>query len=342
MAGGVGSRFWPASTDERPKQFLDMLGLGRTLFQQTVDRFTRICPVENMLTVTSEMYAALVREQCPDMPADNILTEPCMRNTAPCIAYAAWKIRQKNPDALVVVTPADHLISDPDVFRQTVAEGLEFVRQKPAILTLGIHPRSPETGYGYIQTTDKADKIAKVKSFREKPDRATAEAYLASGDYFWNAGIFLWKNSVIIDAFRQYKPAIAALFAQGEAVYYTDNEQSFINAVYPQCENISIDYAIMERADNLYVGKAEFNWSDLGTWSALWGKSEKTGEGNACSSPQAQFYEASDNIVHVPHGKRVVIQGLDNFIVVDTGDVLMICSMKEEQRIKDFRNDSIN
>lgn len=340
MAGGVGSRFWPMSTEEKPKQFLDMLGLGRTLFQQTVDRFREICPLENILIVTSGKYTGLIREQYPELLPENILAEPCMRNTAPCIAYASYKIKKINRQATIVVTPADHLITETDLFRQTVLKGLDFIRTHPAILTLGINPRRPETGYGYIQMLHKEKEISAVSSFREKPDRATAESYLAAGSFLWNAGIFLWSNATIISAFEKYNPALATVFEQGISFYYTEKEQDYINKIYPSCENISIDYSILEKANNLYVQKAGFNWSDLGTWSALWEKSARTEQGNASSSPQTSFYESTNNIVQVSPGKKVVIQGLNDFIIVEANNILLICSRKEEQRIKDFRNDN--
>ena len=340
MAGGVGSRFWPVSTEEKPKQFLDMLGIGKTLFQQTIDRFKDICPKENILVVTSQKYNDIVKEQCPELPCANILAEPFMRNTAPCIAYACYKIKTKDPQATIVVTPADHLILETDIFQQAINNGIEFVKSKPAILTLGVRPLHPETGYGYIQMTDKDENFTKVSAFKEKPDRATAEAYLEAGGFLWNAGIFLWKNDTIISAFEKYNPKMAKTFSEGESVYYTDREQDFINTIYTDCENISIDYCIMEKADNLYVSEARFQWSDLGTWSSLWEKADKNLQGNSSSTQKTSFYDSSNNIVYVDSQKKVVIQGLNDFIIVDANNVLLICSKKEEQRIKDFRNEN--
>ena len=338
MAGGIGSRFWPVSTEEKPKQFLDMLGIGKTLFQQTIDRFNDICPKENIVVVTSQKYTGIVKEQCPELLCENILAEPFMRNTAPCIAYACYKIKKKDPQAIVVVTPADHLIFETGIFQQAINNGIVFVKSRSAILTLGITPHSPETGYGYIQMDDKNEDFSKVRAFKEKPDYVTAEAYLNAGGFLWNAGIFLWNNDTIISAFEKYNPKMANAFSKGESFYYTDREQDFINNIYPDCENISIDYCIMEKADNLYVCEAHFQWSDLGTWSALWEKADKNLQGNSSSSKKTSFYESSNNIVHVDSQKKVVIQGLNNFIVVDANDVLLICSKKEEQRIKEFKN----
>ena len=342
MAGGIGSRFWPMSTEEKPKQFLDMLQSGRTLFQHTIDRFQGICPIEQILVVTSARYKQLVKEQCPELLDENILAEPCMRNTAPCIAYASYKIKKVNPEANIIVAPSDHLIEEPDLFRQTIETGLEFIATHRAILTLGIEPRHPETGYGYIQTSEKDQEIAKVIAFKEKPDLATAEKYLADGGYFWNAGIFLWSLPTIISAFESYAPSLAMNFGKGLPLYYTEQEQAFIDHIYPQCENISIDYSIMEKASNLFVQKAGFSWSDLGTWSALWEKSAKNSEGNVSSQSHTAFYESSGNLIHINSGKSVIVQGLSDYIIVEANNVLLICQKKEEQRIKHFLADYNN
>ncbi len=340
MAGGIGSRFWPMSTEERPKQFLDMLGTGRTLFQHTIDRFRDICPVENILVVTSSKYAALVKEQYPTLIDGNILAEPCMRNTAPCIAYACYKIKKINLQANIIVSPADHLIQENELFRDSILKGVDFVSSHQAILTLGITPRHPETGYGYIQMKEKDKEIAAVNAFREKPDLATAETYLRDGSFLWNSGIFLWSVNTIISAFEKYSPAIARRFEEGLPFFYTPKEQEYIDKIYPDCENISIDYCIMEKANNLFVQKVTFSWSDLGTWSALWEKSTKSGSGNVVSSSRSAFYESTNNIVQVEPGKTVIIQGLNDFIVVEANNTLLICRKKEEQRIKNFLNDS--
>lgn len=342
MAGGIGSRFWPMSTENKPKQFLDMLHTGRTLFQHTIERFQGICPIEQIMVVTSANYKLLVKEQCPELLDENILAEPCMRNTAPCIAYASYKIKKMNPEATIIVAPSDHLIEERDVFRNAIQTGLEFVASNPAILTLGIQPRHPETGYGYIQTSQKDIEIAKVTAFKEKPNLATAEQYLADGSYLWNAGIFLWSLPTILTAFEKYAPELSRAFEKGIPYYYTDQEQAFVDETYPSCENISIDYCILEKAENLYVQKAGFSWSDLGTWSALWEKSEKNQEGNVATANRAAFYESSGNLVHVASGKNVIIQGLTDYIVVEANNVLLVCNKKEEQRIKHFLTDFKN
>ncbi|RKD86208.1 mannose-1-phosphate guanylyltransferase [Mangrovibacterium diazotrophicum] len=339
MAGGIGSRFWPVSTAQKPKQFLDMLGTGRTLFQHTVDRFKGICPLENILVVTSENYTAIVKEQYPELLDGNILAEPCMRNTAPCIAYASYKIKKLNPNANIVVSPADHLIDEFDVFENTVQKGLDFTAANKAILTLGILPHKPETGYGYIQTSDKNAEIASVKAFKEKPDLDTAKKYLADGGYYWNAGIFFWSVSTIIEAFEKYNPTLASTFEKGLEYFYTEKEGEYINEVFPACENISIDYSILEKADNLFVEKATFSWSDLGTWGSLWEKSEKPANGNSAASSKAKFYESKNNLVHTSTIKKVVVQGLEDYIIVEANGTLLICSKQEEQRIKQFLND---
>ena len=314
MAGGVGSRFWPMSTEEKPKQFLDVLGIGKTLLQQTVARFNTIAPAENILIVTSEKYKQLVGEQCPELLESNILLEPCMRNTAPCIAYAAYKIKALNPEANIVVAPSDHLITNESEFIRIVEEGLDFTANNETLLTLGIHAHRPETGYGYIQASPAITNnknaisidsmevsnqsmpdaeasfspsgeikrgvlasIAKVAAFKEKPNLETAKEYLAAGNYFWNSGIFLWSLKSILNAFEAYVPEVAELFQKGETVYNTEKEQAFINEMFPTCVNISIDYAVMEKADNIYVQPADFGWSDLGTWGSLWEKRERSG-----------------------------------------------------------------
>ena len=339
MAGGIGSRFWPVSTAQKPKQFLDMTGSGRTLFQHTVDRFKAICPLGNILVVTSKDYIGIVKEQYPELLDGNILAEPCRRNTAPCIAYASYKIRKLNPKANIVVSPADHLIDETDIFQDTVSKGLQFTCENDAILTLGIFPRKPETGYGYIQTSDENEEIAQVKAFKEKPSLEIAREYLADGSYFWNAGIFFWSVSTIIEAFKRYSPALAKTFERGMDVFYTDAEANYISSVFPACENISIDYSILEKAQNLFVQKATFTWSDLGTWSALWEKANKNKAGNVFSSGKIAFYESSNNLVHTSGDKKVIVQGLNDYIIVEANNTLLICSKQEEQRIKQFLQD---
>lgn len=339
MAGGVGSRFWPMSTEEKPKQFLDVLGTGKSLLQQTVARFKTIAPAENILIVTSAKYKTLVAEQCPELLESNILLEPCMRNTAPCIAYAAYKIKELNPDANMVVAPSDHLISKEEEFVRVVEKGLEFTANNESLLTLGIQPHRPETGYGYIQASAElvSGSISKVSAFKEKPNLATAKEYMAAGNYFWNSGIFLWSLKSILTAFESHLPEVAALFGKGAKVYNGPKEQSFIDEMFPTCVNISIDYGIMEKADNIFVQPADFGWSDLGTWGSLWEKRERSEQGNTILGNQVHVFEASNCIVNMPKDKKVVIQGLQDYIVVEDNEVLLICKKEEEQRIKEFR-----
>jgi mannose-1-phosphate guanylyltransferase len=339
MAGGVGSRFWPMSTEEKPKQFLDVLGTGKSLLQQTVARFKTIAPAENILIVTSAKYKTLVAEQCPELLESNILLEPCMRNTAPCIAYAAYKIKELNPDANMVVAPSDHLISKEEEFVRVIEQGLEFTAKNESLLTLGIQPHRPETGYGYIQASSEqvSASIAKVAAFKEKPDLATAKEYMAAGNYFWNSGIFLWSLKSILKAFESHLLQVAELFQKGASVYNSEKEQAFIDEMFPTCVNISIDYGIMEKADNIFVQPADFGWSDLGTWGSLWEKRERSEQGNTVVGDKVHVFEASNCIVNMPKDKKVVIQGLQDYIVVEDNEVLLICKKEEEQRIKEFR-----
>ncbi len=337
MAGGIGSRFWPASTSEKPKQFLDMLGTGETLLQHTVNRFNGICSKEHILIVTSENYVDLVKQQIPGVLEDNILAEPCARNTAPCIAYATYKIRTQNLNANIIVSPADHLILDITLFQREVLAGLQFTSDRNAILTLGIQPHRPETGYGYIQTSDKNAVIAQVRAFKEKPKLEIAQEYLANGGYYWNAGIFIYKVQTMIEAFEKYNPSLASTFAAIEEKLGTEAEKEIIQEVFPTCESISIDYSVMEKADNLFVQKATFSWSDLGTWTSLWEKRNKLdNDKNTSSALVSKFYESSNTIVQTETINKVVVQGLHDYIVVEANGVLMICSKQEEQRIKEF------
>jgi len=353
MAGGVGSRFWPMSTDEKPKQFLDVLGIGKTLLQQTVARFKTVAPAENILIVTSSRYKELVIAQCPELLESNILLEPCMRNTAPCIAYAVYKIKGLNPDANIVVAPSDHLITSEAEFIRIIENGLDFTANSDILLTLGIQPYRPETGYGYIQASPsitnyelgiKSEKegVCKVAAFKEKPNLETAKEYLAAGDFFWNSGIFLWSLKSILKAFENDLPELAALFAKGETLYNTDQEQAFIDEMFPTCMNISIDYGVMEKADNIYVQPADFGWSDLGTWGSLWEKRERCEQGNTVVGEKVHVFESSNCIVNMPKDKKVVIQGLDDYIVVEDNETLLICKKEEEQRIKEFRAAALN
>lgn len=339
MAGGIGSRFWPMSTPECPKQFIDVMGCGRTLIQLTADRFDGVCPRENMWVVTSEKYTDIVREQLPEIPESNILAEPCARNTAPCIAYACWKIKKKYPKANIVVTPSDALVIDTGEFRRVVEKALRFTNDSSAIVTLGIRPTRPETGYGYIAAADQitTDKeIFTVDSFKEKPDKETAEKYLSDGNFFWNAGIFVWNVRTITSVMRVYAPGIAQIFDRIYPDFYTDKESETIKKLFPTCEGISIDYAVMEKAQEIYVLPASFGWSDLGTWGALRGLLPQDKSGNATVGADIRLYESKNCIVHASEEKRVVVQGLDGYIIAEKDNTLLICKLEEEQRIKEF------
>ncbi|WP_244828554.1 mannose-1-phosphate guanylyltransferase [Carboxylicivirga sediminis] len=337
MAGGIGSRFWPMSTPETPKQFLDILGTGQTMIQQTIKRLHGIVPIENVFIVTSKNYKSIINEQLPEVKDEQILLEPCMRNTAPCIAYATYKIYKRNPQANIVVAPSDHLITDETEFRRVVNKGLEFVASNDVLLTLGIAPHRPETGYGYIHAISGNDTFRKVEAFKEKPNRATAEKYLAEGNYFWNAGIFLWSAASIMKAFQQHLPAVAGIFKAGTDKYFTVGEQAFIDEEFPKCENISVDYGIMEHAENIYVLPADFGWSDLGTWGSLWEKRTRDEQGNSVVGSEVQLYDCQNNIVTVADNRKVVLQGLDDYIVTEANGVFMVCKKSEEQRIKEFQ-----
>ena len=339
MAGGIGSRFWPMSTPECPKQFIDVMGCGRTLIQLTADRFDGVCPRENVWVVTSEKYIDIVREQLPEIPESNILAEPCARNTAPCIAYPCWKIKKQHPNAHVVVTPSDALVINTGEFRRVVEKALRFTDNSSAIVTLGIKPTRPETGYGYIAAGDQimTDKeIFTVDAFKEKPDRETADRYLAEGNYFWNAGIFVWNVRTITSVMRVYAPGIAQIFDRIFPDFYTEKENETIKKLFPTCEAISIDYAVMEKAQEIYVLPASFGWSDLGTWGALRGLLPQDKSGNATVGADVRLYESKNCIVHTSEEKRVVIQGLDGYIIAEKDNTLLICKLDEEQRIKEF------
>ncbi|MBO7467399.1 MAG: mannose-1-phosphate guanylyltransferase [Bacteroidaceae bacterium] len=341
MAGGIGSRFWPMSTKDKPKQFIDVLGCGRTLIQLTADRFKGICPPENMWVVTSEKYADIVHEQLPELPEGNILREPCRRNTAPCIAYVSWKIKIRNPQANMVVTPSDHVVLDVKEFQRVVKLALNFTEGSDAILTLGMKPTRPETGYGYIQadlsTAAVSNKeIYRVDSFKEKPDIERAREYIKMTGYFWNAGIFVWNVSTIVNAFRIYAPEVGDVFEGMQKLFYTPEEQETINKLFPLCPNISVDYAILEKADEIFVFPASFGWSDLGTWGSLHQQMEKDLNGNLAIGPDVTLYESHNCIVHASGEKKVVIIGLDGYIVAEDTGQLLVCKMSDEQRIKEF------
>ncbi len=339
MAGGIGSRFWPMSTPECPKQFIDVMGCGRSLIQLTADRFEGVCPRENVWVVTSEKYVGIVREQLPEIPESNILAEPCARNTAPCIAYACWKIKKNHPNANIVVTPSDAIVMDKGEFRRVVEKALRFTDNSSAIVTLGIKPTRSETGYGYIAAGDQiaTDKeIFTVDAFKEKPDRATADRYLSEGNFFWNAGIFVWNVRTITSVMRVYSPGIAQIFDRIYPDFYTDKEAETIKKLFPTCEAISIDYAVMEKAQEIYVLPASFGWSDLGTWGALHGLLPQDKSGNATVGPDIHLYESRNCIIHASEEKRVVVQGLDGYIIAEKDNTLLICKLEEEQRIKEF------
>ncbi len=343
MAGGIGSRFWPLSRQETPKQFLDILGTGRTLIQQTFDRFSKICPAENFLVVTSLEYKDIVLEQLPLLKTNQVLTEPYRRNTAPCIAYANAWINKKNPQASIIVTPADHLILKQDDFESTVLKGIEFVENNDSLLTLGIKPHRPETGYGYIQVNDDSKKeigtIEPVKTFTEKPNLELAKVFFESGEFFWNSGIFIWTLKSITKAFENYLNDIKLLFDNIQTKINTNEEQEAIKGIYTDCKNISIDYGIMEKADNVYVLTADVGWSDLGTWSSLYEHSSKDESNNAINTGQVLTYESTNCIVNIPNNTKAVIQGLDDYIIAQSNNCLLICPKKNEQQIRQFTAD---
>lgn len=338
MAGGIGSRFWPMSRTNYPKQFLDILRTGKTLIQQTFDRYRKLVPAENIFVITSQEYIGLVKEQLPHIPVENILGEPSRKNTAPCIAYISFKLMQKDPEARMIVAPSDNLILETDEFVKTARQALDFVGHINALLTIGIKPTYPNTGYGYIQheTMPAAPEIYKVKTFTEKPNLDLAKTFLASGDFLWNAGIFIWKVKNVIHAFERYLPEMYDVFVAEKDRFNTEHELAAIESIYPQCTNISIDFGIMEKADNVYVIPASFSWSDLGTWNSAWENMEKDYLENAVAGENVMVIDATKCVVKAPDKKLVVLQGLDDFIVVDTNDVLLICKKEKEQEIKEF------
>lgn len=341
MAGGVGSRFWPMSTEEAPKQFIDVLGVGRSLLQLTRDRFESVVPHDNIWVVTNRKYVHMVQQQLPDMPTNHILCEPCRRNTAPCIAYVSWRIKAQDPKANIVVTPSDHIVTDPVEFRRVVSECLDFTADSDAIVTLGMKTSRPETGYGYIQadlssSSLRNKEIFRVDSFKEKPDLETAKQYIKKNYYFWNAGIFIWNVSTIVNAFRVYQPVMSKLFESLLPIYGTEKEQEEIDRTFPECDNISVDYAIMEKAEEIFVCPADFGWSDLGTWGSLQMQTRKDIYGNACIGNNITLVESHNCMIHTTQEKKVVVQGLDGYIVAENNDTLLICKLSEEQRIKQF------
>ncbi len=343
MAGGIGSRFWPMSRTDHPKQFLDILGTGRTLLQQTYDRSLAVCPKENILVVTNASYRDLVLNQLPELTDAQVLLEPARRNTAPCIAYAAFHIHAQNPDACMVVAPSDHLILKEEAYTKLVNKALKVAAAEDALITLGIKPTRPDTGYGYIQfkeepsATDKA--VKKVKTFTEKPDLEMAEQFIASGEFLWNAGIFVWSAASILRSFATHLPEEYQLFDDGRMNFGTDREKAFIERTYSQCTNISIDYGIMEKAENVYTLASDIGWSDLGTWGSLYSFSDKNADGNVIQGRNVVVYDTHNCIINVPKDKLVVLQGMEDMIVVESDGILLVCKRDEEQQIKRIVND---
>ncbi len=338
MAGGIGSRFWPLSRINYPKQFLDILGSGQSLIQQTYERFRHLVPTENIYVVTANEYLGITREQLPDLPRENILGEPYRKNTAPCIAYISFKIRELNPEASLIVAPADHLILNEHKFLDICNQALEFVNHFNALITIGIKPTYPNTGYGYIQHEgiEAIPSIFKVKTFTEKPNRELAKTFIASGDFLWNSGIFVWQIKRGLEAFKKHLPEMYELCASDADKLNTPEEKSVLESIYPQCTNISIDFGVMEKADNVYVIPASFGWSDLGTWNSAWENMEKDYLENAVAGTNVIVFDTNKCVVNVPDDKLVVLQGLDDYIIVDTKDVLLICQKEKEQEIKEY------
>lgn len=341
MAGGIGSRFWPISRTSMPKQFLDILGTGKSFIRHTYERFAKIIPSENFLVVTNSAYKELVLQQIPELRADQVLGEPLGRNTAPCIAYAAFRLKAINPDADMIVTPADHLILNEDEFCKVIDEGVDFIRNNDAMMTIGIKPSRPDTGYGYIQVENQTEdnpNINKVKTFTEKPNLEMAKIFLESGEFFWNSGIFIWKVNTILDALHKLQPETYYHFFAISDHYNTPTEQQEIDRIYPECRGISIDFGVMEKASNVFVRCSDFGWSDIGTWVSLYQYSQKDENGNAVPD-NCMTYDTTNCIVKLPADKLAVIQGLDDYIVVENDNILMICPKKNEQNIKQFIDD---
>lgn len=337
MAGGVGSRFWPASREERPKQFLDILGTGKSLLRLTFERFLHLTSAERIFIVTNGQYKAQVKEHLPELSDNQILCEPSRNNTAPCIAYTALKLQQLDPEANLVIAPSDALITNEPLFVDNIRKALEFTSRNNALLTLGIAPDRPHTGYGYIQFGEGEDGVYRVKRFAEKPKLNIAREFLASGDYLWNAGIFVWRAAAVLEAFEQHAPEIVNLLGQNLGCYNTKEEQAFIDEVYPQTPKISVDYAIMEKAQNVYTIPAQFGWSDLGAWVSLHQEMKHDEDGNATQGKTILLHDTHNSLVRIAPDKLAVVAGLDDYIVVDEGDVLLICPKSREQEIKALR-----
>ncbi len=342
MAGGVGSRFWPVSKQSFPKQFHDMLGLGRSLLQMTYDRLLKQIPSSQILILTNADYVHLVQEQLPDINPENIVAEPAMRNTAPCILLAALKIQKMNAEANMIVAPSDHYIEDEDVFNEDLAIAFDFCdKNRNALLTLGIQPTFPNTGFGYIEYSKEENQLKKVSQFREKPDLETAKNFIAAGNFLWNAGIFIWNVSGVVSAFAKAQPQLTSLFKEGLSVFNTNRENLWLEDNYSNAENISVDYAIMEKSDAVYVLPARFSWNDLGTWGSLYDKLEKNDDSNAVVNSSLMAIDSSGNMIRTATGKKVIVQGLNDYIIVDQDDVLMIIPLSAEQEIKEIRNKAI-
>lgn len=338
MAGGIGSRFWPMSTPEFPKQFIDVTGCGRSLIQLTVDRFLPVCPIENFWVVTSEKYVDIVKAQLPGIPESNILAEPEARNTAPCIAYACWKIGKEHPNANIAVTPSDALVINTGEFERVIKEALAFTAKKDAIVTVGIKPSRPETGYGYICAGDAeaGSEICRVEAFKEKPDHETACRYVEAGNYLWNAGIFVWNRKTITEEIRKYAPGLASIMDEMAEDFFTDKETETVKRLFPTCEKISIDYAVMEKSDRIFTLPAEFGWSDLGSWGSLRTLLPQDADGNACVGEGVKLYDCQGCIVHAPEERKVVLEGLNGYIVAEKNGALLVCRLENEQMIKEF------
>lgn len=338
MAGGIGSRFWPMSTAQYPKQFIDVMGMGKSLIQLTVDRLAPVAPMDNFWVVTSRNYVDIVRQQLPGIPEQNILAEPEPRNTAPCIAYACWKIKKYHPDANIVVTPSDALVVNTTEYQRVIQEALAFTIDSNNIVTIGIQPSRPETGYGYIASAGPLERseIHKVAAFKEKPNLETAEKYLAAGNYFWNAGIFVWNVNTITDAICKYTPDLARKMEDMNSDFYTERETATLNRIFPTCEKISIDYAVMEKSDRIYTLPAEFGWSDLGSWGSLQTLLDRDVQGNAMVGENIRLYDSANCVVHAQDATQVVVQGLDGYIVALRNGRLLVCSLDHEQMIKDY------
>jgi mannose-1-phosphate guanylyltransferase len=343
MAGGIGSRFWPMSRNACPKQFLDILGTGKSLLQQTYERFLKICPRENIFVVTNDSYVHLVREQLPELDPSSVLGEPHRKNTGPCITFASYKIAKLNPAANVIVAPSDHIILKEGEFATAINKGLDFVSKNESLLTLGINPRRPDTGYGYIQFIDnkvqEENKISKVKTFTEKPNLEMANFFLQTGEFLWNAGIFMWNIQTIQKAIKEHLPDIDALFQDASRFFDTPSEADYVRKAYEQCTNISIDFGVMEKAKNVFVMSADFGWSDLGTYGSLYEHIRHDGNENAVVGKNVMTYATHNCIINVPKDKLVIIQGLEGYIVVESDNTLLICPIKDEQQIRQFVND---